>query len=148
LPLPEAPPTGHLPFPVPEGFAPDLEEFWTLWRQERFWACHEALEEVWREQTGPRKWFLGGLINGAVAVFQHRRGNFIGAARQLRRAQTKLEAFLPVYEGLDVAGFLQGVAVEVENSLVRLNEKQRAGLDGVERSVRERIAASGSQNDS
>lgn len=142
MPLPEAPPTGRLPFPVPDTYAPDLEEFWTLWCQERFWACHETLEEIWREQHGPRKWFLGGLINGSVAVFQHRRGNHIGAARQLRRAQVKLEAFLPAYEGLDVAGFLAGVETEIETSLQKQSERQRAALDEVEKLVRERIKVS------
>ena len=141
--LPEAPVTGTLPFQPPEQFPPDLREFWLLWRQERFWACHEALEEVWRAQSGPRRHFLNGLIHGAVAVFQHRRGNPAGAARQLRRAQVKLESFRPQSEGLDVDGFLQGVEREIASSLEKLTEKQRAALNDVEAAVRKRMSTSG-----
>lgn len=147
MPLPEAPPTGRLPFDPPISRAPDTETFWQLWRQERFWACHEALEDVWREAPPPRRWFLGGLINGAVAVFQHRRGNAVGAARQLRRAQVKLERFRPSFEDLDVDAFLKAIEIEIQASSDQLNENQRAALDEVEQVVRHKISVSRSRDE-
>ena len=127
--LPENPPTGHLPFEPPEQFPPDLAEFWELWREEKFWACHEALEDVWKlESDANRKQFLQGLIHGAVAVFQFRRGNFVGAARQYTRARVRLSSSLPMREEMDVAGFLEGVKGEIESAFGKLSEKERADL--------------------
>ena len=136
MPLPEAPPRGHLPFPPPPEFAPDMAQFWQLWREEKFWACHEALEAVWLDSDEPRKRFLNGLIHGAAATFQHRRGNAVGAARQLVRAQVKLEPFRPVYEKLEVQRFLQGIESEISPSIEQLTTSQRAALAVLETRLR------------
>ncbi len=136
MPLPENLPTGRLPFEPPLQFAPDCAEFWELWRQEKFWACHEALEPLWQAETGPRRTFLNGLIHGAVAVFQHRRGNANGAARQLLRAKIKLESHLPTSENLDLNAFLGGIEREIAVSLAKLNAKQRESLAELERRLR------------
>jgi predicted metal-dependent hydrolase len=122
--------------------------FWKLCDRERYWAAHEALEPAWRRACAPRKWFLGGLIHGAVAVFQHRRGNWVGATRQLSRARVKLNGFLPQYEGLDVERFLGEIQSELSGSLARLTPSQRAGLLEVENSVRkEMITAESGSNE-
>lgn len=136
MPLPENAPTGHLPFEAPPAVAPDCAEFWELWRQEKFWACHEALEEVWKGETGPRRGFLNGLIHGAVAVFQHRRGNGNGAARQLMRAKIKLESQAAICEGVDLRAFLTGIEAEIAPSLARLTPKQRLSLAELENRLR------------
>lgn len=112
MPLPESPPTGILPFEPPKKSAPDLAEFWQLWREEKFWACHEALEDVWREETEPRKRGLQGLIHGAVAVFQARRGNEIGAKAQLEKAHLKLKD-VAQFEGVEIEAFLSGIEKEI-----------------------------------
>lgn len=130
--LPENQPTGQLPFEPPLQFASDCAEFWDLWRAEKFWACHEALEEVWHDETGPRRTFLNGLIHGAVAVFQHRRGNPNGAARQLLRAKIKLEAHFPAREGLDLVLFLAGIEREIADSLGKLTDRERVSLKELE----------------
>lgn len=132
MPLSENLPTGHLPFEPPTPFSPDLAEFWQLWRAEKFWACHEALETSWRTETGPRRTFLNGLIHGAVAVFQHRRGNVNGAARQLLRAKIKLEMHLPACEGLDLVAFLAGIEREIAGSQEKLSDKERLSLRELE----------------
>lgn len=137
MPLPENPPTGHLPFEPPENSSPDLAEFWHLWREEKFWACHEALEDVWKVETDPaRKQFLQGLIHGAVSIFQFRRGNFVGTARQFTRARVRLEASLPERDGVDVAGYLQGIKQEIESAFEQLSDKERADLDVLEARLR------------
>lgn len=120
MPLPEAPATGKIPFEPPSGGPPELKPFWKLWREERFWACHEALEEVWKAETDvARRRFLQGLLHCAVAVFQHRRGNARGAARQWLRARTRLAPFRPYHEQLDLETMLAGVESEIETSLIQ-----------------------------
>ena len=136
MPLPEAPPRGTLPFEPPPEFAPDMAEFWRLWREEKFWACHEALEAVWLQANEPRKRFLNCLIHGAAATFQHRRGNAVGAARQGCRALVKLEPYRPSYEKLDVSQFLEGLAREIAPSMEQLTLKQRASLKALETRLR------------
>ena len=137
MPLPENPPTGTLPFEPPANFPLDFTEFWSLWREEKFWACHEALEDVWREEESPlRRRFLQGIIHLAVAVFQHRRGNAIGAARQMLRARIRLEPFLPEFEDLNVEGMIEGVKQEINDSLAG----EHKGLDELEVVIRAKLA--------
>ena len=136
MPLPEAPPRGTLPVSPPSEFAPDMAEFWRLWRAEKFWACHEALEAVWLQAPQPRKRFLNGLIHGAAATFQHRRGNAVGAARQMVRARVKLEPFRPAYERLDVGQFIAAIEREIAPALEQLTPRQGESLRELETRLR------------
>jgi predicted metal-dependent hydrolase len=74
-----------------------------LYRAGHFFECHEVLEEVWTPMRGPPRLFLQSLIHFAVAFYHQQRGNRLGAERQLRKALRKIEAYLPVYEGVDTA---------------------------------------------
>lgn len=120
----EPPPKGQLPFPPPLQPTADLVPFWRLWGQERFWACHEALEEVWHHAPPERRLFLNGLIHAAVAVFQHRRGNSVGAARQFVRASAKLHRLRPKFEELDLNAFLAAIEREIAPSRAALSGRQ------------------------
>jgi predicted metal-dependent hydrolase len=136
MPLPENPPIGKLPFPPPSQFPADFTEFWALWEEEKFWACHEALEDVWRsEPSAHRRRFLQGIIHLAVAVFQHRRGNAIGASRQMLRARIRLEPFLPVTEDLNVQEMMDGVREEISDSLT----VELEGAAELEQSIRAKL---------
>jgi len=140
----EAPSTGEVPFappPVPEGAPAAYVRFWQLWGEERFFACHEVLEELWRQTPGPDRWFYNGLIHCAVALYQHRRGNAVGAARQWVRARAKLRAFRPCYRGVHINGLLEGVERAIEPSLNALSPAHRARLAALEESVRRRMDA-------
>jgi hypothetical protein len=130
-------------FPLPKIPADAPQEygkFWQLWRDEKYFECHEVLELLWRETQSPHRVFLNGLIHGAVAIYQHRRGNAVGAARQLLRAQVKLEAFRPKYFELDVDGFLSAVQREVAPSREVLSVRHCEQLNELEISIRQRIA--------
>ena len=66
-----------------------------------FFQCHEALEESWKPECGPRRLFLQALIHLAVGFYHGQRGNSAGAGRQLRKGLKKLAAYLPSSEGID-----------------------------------------------
>ncbi|HVF10947.1 MAG TPA: DUF309 domain-containing protein [Abditibacteriaceae bacterium] len=139
----EAPAPGELPFPAPDipPHAPVLyREFWRLWGEAKFFACHEVLEELWRATQGPQRLFYNGLIHCAVAIYQHRRGNAVGAARQLVRAQVKLQAFRPRHFEVDVDDLLNGMERALAPSLSTLDEHQRTQLAALERALRDRMA--------
>jgi|SRR5579863_7911951 len=65
-----------------------------------FFECHEALEEIWTPERGPRRLFLQSLIHIAVAFHHVQRGNSVGAERQLRKGLKKLAGYLPQFEGV------------------------------------------------
>lgn len=82
---------------------PLLAEGIELFNRGAYFECHEALELAWTPERGPRRQFLQGLIHVSVGFYHHRRGNPVGACRQLRKALRKLAAYLPEYEGVDTA---------------------------------------------
>ena len=114
-------------------------EFWRLWRAEQFFECHEVLEELWREERGVRRVFFNGLIHGAVAIYQHRRGNPLGAGRQMMRARWKLELVPRKYLQLDCSEFLAVVEREITISLAQIDEIERARWPELECETRRRM---------
>lgn len=88
-----------------------------LFNHREFFECHEALEEVWTPERGPRRLFLQSLIHVAVGFYHHGRGNTAGATRQLHKALRKLAGYLPACEGIDTArlyGEAQAVLRRIE----------------------------------
>jgi predicted metal-dependent hydrolase len=80
---------------------PSLELGIALFNAREFYECHEALENVWMSEHGPRRLFLQAIIHFAVAFHHAERQNAAGAMRQLRKGLLKLDAYRPVYEGVD-----------------------------------------------
>jgi len=80
---------------------PLLHEGIELFNRGAYFECHEVLELAWTPERGPRRLFLQGLIHVAVGFYHHRRGNPLGACRQLRKALRKLAGYLPIYEGVE-----------------------------------------------
>lgn len=55
-----------------------------------YFECHEVLEEYWKDEHKQEQVWVG-LIQVAVAMYHHRRDNFVGAERQLNQAIKILE---------------------------------------------------------
>jgi len=72
----------------------------SLFNRCAFFECHEALEEIWTPERGPRRLFLQSIIHIAVAFYHVQRGNRVGAERQLRKGLKKLAGYLPECEGI------------------------------------------------
>jgi len=54
-----------------------------------YFECHEVLEEFWKEAPiGKRQTHWVGLIQVAVGLYHHRRGNRKGAVRMFEKAHT------------------------------------------------------------
>jgi len=69
-----------------------------------FFDAHEVWEDVWRASSGPEKRYLQGLIQVAVALHHHSRGNLAGARSLLRRAAHNLTHCPAGFGGIDLAG--------------------------------------------
>jgi len=80
-----------------------------LFNAEDFFESHEVLEELWSETQDERRRFYQGLIQAAVALLHFGNENLGGAKKVYVSSRKYLEPYQPVYEGLDVAGFLQSM---------------------------------------
>ena len=93
-----------------------LREGIDLFNRERFFECHEMLEEAWLGASGEQRTFLQGLIQIAVAFYHLRRENLVGAGRLLTAGMEKLSAFAPERDAVDVAALLAALKPLLEAS--------------------------------
>jgi predicted metal-dependent hydrolase len=89
-----------------------------LIRRGDYFAAHEELELAWRAAAPAEKDFFQGLVHVAVAWYQASRGNRYGCARQLAKAERRLQPFAPEHNGVNVASVLAQVrAAQASGSL-------------------------------
>ncbi len=81
-----------------------------LFNEKKFFDAHEVWEDVWRAAAPEEQQFLQGLIQIAVALHHHSRGNLQGARSLLARAQRNLSDYPDSYAGLDLGGIRAAVA--------------------------------------
>ncbi len=58
---------------------------------EEYFEAHEVWEEIWNDAYGPRRYFLQGLIQAAVALHHARNQNWAGTRKLLASAMDYLE---------------------------------------------------------
>jgi len=71
-----------------------------LFNRGAFFDAHEVLEEVWRVAPETERKFLQGLIQVAVALHHHSRGNVVGARSLLARASRNLSGYPEEFGGI------------------------------------------------
>ncbi|WP_257452287.1 DUF309 domain-containing protein [Archangium lipolyticum] len=89
---------------MPRGFDTCLAEGVALFNAGHFFEAHEAWEEAWTHERGPRRLLLQGLILVAAGWLKRDAGNVRGAWTLFSRALDRLESLPPVCEGVDVGG--------------------------------------------
>jgi uncharacterized protein len=77
-------------------FAPEhlhkMEEGVALFNQQKYWECHEALEEVWLEdRNDPARNVYWAVIQIAAVCIHYRNENLIGAQGMLSKAREKFK---------------------------------------------------------
>ncbi|MCH8306308.1 MAG: DUF309 domain-containing protein, partial [Candidatus Marinimicrobia bacterium] len=65
----------------------------------KYFACHETIEDIWMDKGGDLRRFLQGLIHVAVGFYHLRDSNYVGAYRQLEKANRKLSDYAAVDVG-------------------------------------------------
>jgi uncharacterized protein len=81
----------------------------SLFNRGEFFDAHEVLEDVWRPSAEPERMFLQGLIQVAVALHHHSKGNIAGATSLLKRAARNLEGYPDVFCGIALGSLRQSV---------------------------------------
>jgi hypothetical protein len=84
----------------------DLAHGLKLFNDAEFFEAHEALEEIWRATLGPERKFLQGLIQIAVGLHHHGRGNLVGARSVMKRAFRNLSAYPEDFGGINLPRLL------------------------------------------
>ncbi len=74
-----------------------------LFNRAEFFDAHEVLEDVWRAAPLAEKKFLQGLIQIAVGLHHHSRGNIAGARSLLLRGNRNLSAYAARHGGIHLA---------------------------------------------
>ncbi|KZR60283.1 DUF309 domain-containing protein [Pseudobacillus badius] len=82
-----------------------------------YFECHEVLEEYWKEKTDQSRdsvWV--GLIQTAVSLYHHRRGNFAGAQKMAAKALKILQSRTGELAGLgiDSEAFLRQLSCRLQ----------------------------------
>lgn len=91
-----------------------------LFNAEEFFEAHEVLEDVWRASSGREKKFLQGLIQLAVALHHHSKGNLRGARSLLARSARNLRGYPDGFLGIGLSQLLLDIS-ECERAL-EINE--------------------------
>ena len=82
-----------------------------LFNQGRFFAAHEAWEEIWRSTTPEPRDLFQGLIQIAAALHQYLDLHRNEAPRRtLAKARRRLEPYAPIALGIDIAELLEQVS--------------------------------------
>jgi predicted metal-dependent hydrolase len=81
-----------------------------LFNSAAFFEAHEVLEDVWRAAPEGEKKFLQGLIQIAVALHHHGKGNLVGARSLFSRGFSNLSGYPENFGGIELAQLLHLVA--------------------------------------
>ena len=95
-----------------------LREGISLFNEERFWECHEVLEQIWHLAHGVERSTIQGLILTAAALVHHQKGEDDVCLRMLRKAFDKLGS-QNVYEAVD----LKHVRAQIQEMIASKNPK-------------------------
>lgn len=78
----------------------ELAEGLRCYRSAEYFKAHEHWESEWLRLDEPEKSFLQALIQVTAAFHHYQRGNVVGAASLLRRAQRRLEVCPAEFGGI------------------------------------------------
>ena len=87
--------------PAPREKFDVLKEGISLFNEERFWECHEVLEQIWHPSRGTERELIQGLILTAAALVHHQKAEKEVCLSMLRKASTKLASQL-YFENIDL----------------------------------------------
>lgn len=61
-----------------------------LFNDEKFWECHELLEDIWMESNDDSKYIFWALIQVSAAMVHYREENFKGCSSLFKKCLDKI----------------------------------------------------------
>ena len=108
--------------PVPKERLEVFLEGIKLFNEERFWECHEVLEQIWHPAKGAEREIIQGLILTAAALVHHQKSEDDVCLRMLKKALERLGS-RQAYEGIDLK--------RVRQNIERIMKSRRPGAFGI-----------------
>lgn len=105
--------------PKPVGKEEALEEGVQLFNEERFWECHEALEQAWHPSEGVERDAIQSMILTAAAFVHYQKGEENICLSILGRARAKI-ASAEKYEKMDLGDLRKNIDEILDSGKVRL----------------------------
>jgi len=93
-----------------------------------YYACHDDLEDAWRQDTGAARDLYRGILQMGIAYYQIEKKNYRGAAKMLLRVRQWLDPLPNVCRGVNVDQ-LRKDAATVYEELLDLGPGQIGELD-------------------
>ena len=88
-------------------FDPEFEKAIALFNNGDYYACHDALEEIWHNAWQCDRAFYQGLLQIAVGLYHLKSLNWHGAAILLGEGTSRLPAYLPDYQSINLESLLE-----------------------------------------
>jgi len=102
--------------PVPGDRLEILKEGISLFNEERFWECHEVLEQIWHPAEGEERDIIQGLILTAAAFVHAQRNRTERSIAMLKKAKQKLGTRAS-YQGIDLNTVRKNIDAVIDSSL-------------------------------
>ena len=99
-----------------------------LFNKGEYFEAHEALEDAWRNESGPIRELYQAILQSAVTYLHIQRGNYAGALKISARAHEKLARWPNNCRGVDVATLRTDLA-QVTALLTRLGPQRIQSFD-------------------
>ncbi len=96
-----------------------LAEGIQLFNKERFWECHEALEQAWHVSKGVERDAIQSIILTAAAFVHYQKGEDEICLSILKRAKTKIES-AKTYDKIDLERVGSNVEEILRSEKIRL----------------------------
>ncbi len=90
----------------------------SLFNEERFWECHEVLEQIWHPAKGAERNTIQGLILTAAALVHHQKGERDVCLSMLSKALERLGT-ADQYNGVDLIHLRREILQMVESKAPR-----------------------------
>ncbi len=90
-----------------------------LFNEERFWECHEALEQAWHPSKGVERDAIQSIILTAAAFVHYQKGEEETCLSMLRRARDKM-ASVKNYEKIDFKQLRQNIYGILDSGKIQL----------------------------
>ena len=96
-----------------------LAEGVDLFNEERFWECHEVLEQAWHASKGVERDAIQSIILTAAAFVHYQKGEEEICLSILKRARAKM-ALAKTYETIDFEGLEKNIEGILDSERIRL----------------------------